>query len=141
MSDRPSADQYIGYYHPLIHLGFGLEFTQPVTVAEALSEMTFHPTYYDPFFNEADEKARKRGPQSEHMIDLICELGADETLKNSIKWDDPNKIRDGLLPRGKDRFADYASRWTVQADDLAERLAEVTNISGEQHFIAFVESV
>ena len=33
----------IGYLHPVIHLGFGIEFKQPAVIAEGLGQTAIHP--------------------------------------------------------------------------------------------------
>ena len=100
-------------------------------IAESLAETTFHPDYYDPFFNAADRNAKERTPKPEHMTDLIDEMHQDKQLVESAQWPDENKIRTGVLKRGLDRMTDYQSRWQVTPGDMDERLAEVTNAAGK----------
>ena len=36
---------WIGFLHPIIHLGFGVEFKQPAIIAEALAEAAVHDNW------------------------------------------------------------------------------------------------
>lgn len=36
---------YAGFLHPMIHLGFGIEFQQPAIIAEALAQAAVHDNW------------------------------------------------------------------------------------------------
>lgn len=74
-----------GFLHPLIHLGFGLEFKQPVIVAEALAETAVHDRWLAPFFIGA-EKSAKESKTSKTLSQLVEDVDSDEKLKASAKW-------------------------------------------------------
>lgn len=74
-----------GFLHPLIHLGFGLEFKQPVIIAEALAEAAVHDNWLKPFFIGA-EKSAKETQDSKSLSQLVEDVNADEKLKASAKW-------------------------------------------------------
>ena len=51
------------------------------------------------------------------MIEIVRDVKADMKLSNVARWDDENKIRDGLLVRAKDELAIHAAKWQANADD------------------------
>ncbi|KFY31431.1 hypothetical protein V493_01116 [Pseudogymnoascus sp. VKM F-4281 (FW-2241)] len=113
-----------GFLHPLIHLGFGLEFNQPVIVAEALAETAVHDIWLSPFFIGA-EKSAKESKTSKTISQLVEDVDADEKLKASAKWSDGNKIRDGILKRAPQEMIYHASKYHVPLDQLSQKTAEM----------------
>ncbi|KAL9118256.1 MAG: hypothetical protein Q9187_005201 [Circinaria calcarea] len=131
---------YSGFLHPLIHLGFGVEFKQPAIVAEALAQAAVHDNWLTPFFKGAEQVARAGGKTNDahSLVDLLDQVRADRKLSSAARWDDGNKIRDGILARASDEMINYASQWNVSIDELQPRTAEMTNAAayftgGAQH--------
>ena len=120
----------IGFLHPIIHLGFGVEFQQPAIVAEALAQAAAHDNWLTPFFIESEKTAKASGQQSKSLVELIDCIRADHKLSAAAHWDDDNKIRDGILARAKDEMVKYASQWTVNPEELEEKTAEMYNAAG-----------
>ncbi|OBT59343.1 hypothetical protein VE04_00264 [Pseudogymnoascus sp. 24MN13] len=118
------ARLYGGFLHPLIHLGFGLEFKQPLIVAEALAEAAVHDIWLKPFFIGA-EKLAKESKTSKTLSQLVVDVDSDEKLKASPKWADGNKIRDGILKRAPQEMINHASKYHVPLDQLAQKTAEM----------------
>jgi hypothetical protein len=123
----------VGLLHPLIHLGFGIEFNQPAIVAEALAQAAVHDDSLGrDFFLPAEKIASGIGnPGSKSLGQLLEEVCKDETLSRSAKTTDVNKIRDGVLHRAPQEMIKYAAQYTVSEDQLEERLAEMINNVGE----------
>ena len=118
----------LGFLHPIIHLGFGIEFGQPAIIAEALAQAALHNNYLFPFYTGAEKLASKsEGAKSETLASLLDQIRADKKLSTAAHWTDGNKIRDGILQRAPQEMIEYASRWTVSADDLEEKTAEMIN--------------
>ena len=65
------------------------------------------------------------------MVELLDDIRADEKLSNAAHWSDGNKIRDGVMARAKDEMVHYASQWTVKAEELKEKTAEMTNAASK----------
>ncbi|OJJ95464.1 hypothetical protein ASPACDRAFT_55148 [Aspergillus aculeatus ATCC 16872] len=118
-----------GLVHPFIHLGFGLEFEQPAIVAEALAQTAIHEDWTGPmFFWPAEEQAGGVGRRGEKGLLAILEaIRRDETLARSVQWEDGNKMRDGVLARAGEAMLTYAAQYTVSAEQLEERTAEMIN--------------
>lgn len=117
----------------MIHLGFGLEFNQPAIVAQALAQTAVHDEWMGrDFFLPAERTAGgigKAGTKS--LLQLLNEVRADDTLVRSVKWEDQNKIRDGVLTRGTQEMLKYAAQYTVSEEQVEERLADMINTVGE----------
>ena len=127
----------LGFLHPLIHLGFGIEFKQPAIIAEAFAQAATHNAGITPYLRraEAAAKANNHAP-SKSLVQLLDEIRADVKLSTAAHWDDNNKIQDGILVRAPEEMIKYASQWTVPVDLLKEKTAEMTNAAGtEKRFL------
>lgn len=118
-----------GLIHPLIHLGFGLEYNQPAIIAQALAQAAVHDDWIGPeYFVPAEKLAGgigKRGSKS--LLQILNEIRADKKLAQSTKFSDGNKIREGPLYRARDEMLNYASQYTVSEDQIDERIADMIN--------------
>ncbi|KAK3072515.1 hypothetical protein LTR53_006651 [Teratosphaeriaceae sp. CCFEE 6253] len=117
-----------GFLHPIIHLGFGLEFGQPAIVAEALAQAAVHTPYMSKFFLPTEKAAEaSSGEPSKSIVELLDEIHADREIREAPRWSDGNKIRDGIMARAGERMVSYASQFHVKTDELARKTAEMTN--------------
>jgi len=118
---------YAGFYHPLIHLGFGVEFEQPAIVAEALAQAASHDKWIVRLLLEAERAAAESADEGgEKTIgQLIEEITANEKLRSAARWSDGNKIRDGILARAPKEMIDIAKQFRVKEEDLERRTAEM----------------
>ncbi|KAI9880934.1 MAG: hypothetical protein M1830_010002 [Pleopsidium flavum] len=128
-ADDLLARMFAGFLHPLIHLGFGVEFKQPAIIAEALAQAAVHDVWIGPFLFEAEKAAHDKA-SSKSMVSILDEIRADNKLSTAAHWDDGNKIRDGILKRAPDEMIKYASQWTVVPDQLEEKTAEMIDAAG-----------
>lgn len=124
---------FMGFLHPLIHLGFGVEFNQPAIIAEALAQAAVHSDWMGPFFFESEKAAAKRkasGEKPKSLVGLLEDIRADEKLKNSPHWDDPNKIRDGIMARAPENMLEVTAKFFLEGSSEAElerKTAEMIN--------------
>lgn len=120
---------YAGLLHPIIHLGFGVEFEQPAIIAEALAEAACHQNWIGKFLLDAEKAASQRGDGEKDVpiAQLLQEIHADEHLSNATPWSVGNKIRDGVMKNAGDRMIHYASMVKVRPEDLERKCAEMTN--------------
>lgn len=138
-ADTPKAKDllvrmYAGFYHPIIQLGFGVEFEQPAIMTEALAQAATHDNWPTAFITTTAEKAEKRIQANESprpLVDLLHEAHSTEKIRQSPHWDDGNKLRDGVLKRAMPEITDLCSQWHVQSttDDLKLKTAEMINAS------------
>ncbi|KAF2841341.1 hypothetical protein M501DRAFT_544037 [Patellaria atrata CBS 101060] len=119
---------YAGFLHPLIHLGFGVEFQQPAIVAEALAQTAVHDSWIAPLFHDSERKAKEKTSGSKSLVELLADIQANEKIRSAPKWSDGNKIRDGILARAGDEMTDITSQYLVKPDDdLDEATAKLMN--------------
>lgn len=123
---------YAGFYHPIIHLGFGIEFSQPSIIVEALAQAAIHDNWPKEFLEKTFEKAKQRIASKEKPRNLLALLEAarkDSTVRGSAHEKDANKVRDGVLKRALPQAVDLCSQWTVAADaeDIKLKTAEMIN--------------
>jgi hypothetical protein len=120
-----------GLLHPIIHLGFGIEFNQPAIVAQGLAEAACHELWIEAFLLGAEKAAGGIGSSAgKPLAQLIDEARQDKTLAESAHWSDANKIKDGTFIRAFKEMCNHASQYTVSADHLEEQVAEMINANG-----------
>lgn len=122
---------FAGFLHPLIHLGFGVEFEQPALVAEGLAEACTSATFLDPFLVESDKIAKSGEVQRKSFVRILDEIKADKTLSTAAHWEDGNKIKDGLIVRAFEKTVRYPAQWQVDPDALEKATAEMISGCGE----------
>jgi len=137
---------FAGFLHPLIHLGFGIEFEQPAIIAEALAQTAIHSDWIAGFFALAEQAAKnKRSISSKSMAELIDEIHNDEEILDAPHWSDDNRIRDGIMARVGERMISYTSQYHVKSEELEEKTAEMINAAAyftggaqrERHAVRF----
>ena len=119
---------HAGFLHPMIHLGFGVEFKQPAIIAEALAQAAVHDSWIGPFMLDAEKAAASSGGKGEPMVELLDEVRANKKLSSAADWKDSNKIRDGILVRAPNEMIDIAAKWRVLPGAILKKTAEMTNV-------------
>lgn len=117
-----------GLLHPIIHLGFGIEFHQPAIIAEALAQAACHSNSIGKLFFAAEKVAKSGANQTKNIVQLLDEIHDDKAIRQAPRWSDTSKLFDGLLGRAGDRIIHYASQVTVHPDDLERKTAEMINV-------------
>lgn len=131
VADLILARMYEGAYHPIIHLGLGVEFQQPAIVAEALAQAAAHDdANISKLFLNAEAEAEISYPSivPESMISLIHQVRACDAIRTAPVWTDFGfKMRDGIVGRALEDMASLASRFRIKIDeeDLERRTAEM----------------
>ncbi|CAK3842346.1 Hypothetical predicted protein [Lecanosticta acicola] len=127
-SETMLVRMYAGFLHPLIHLGFGVEFQQPAIMAEALAQAACHSDWIGKLLIPAEKAAREQGSTgSKSIAQLLDEIHNDKELFDAVRWSDGNKIRDGILARAPEAMTKYVSQVRVRPSELEEKTAEMTN--------------
>ena len=122
---------FAGVLHPLIHLGYGIEFEQPAIVAEALGQTAIHSPWLDKYFPAVDEIAQRKQTAPKSLVAILDDIFADEKLSTAAHWDDEDLTRDGVFARAWDSMVEHASNWRVHPDEVEEASAELANAAGE----------
>ncbi|KAF5018715.1 hypothetical protein F66182_9299 [Fusarium sp. NRRL 66182] len=118
-----------GLLHPLIQLLYGMEWTQPMIIAAALAQTAIHEDKYDDFISSAAEMARSDDapPKMESILGLYEDGAQHEKLSKSARWQDSQRILDGVLTRARDEMAELAARVRIEESELEERTAEMVH--------------
>ena len=114
-----------GLLHPIIHLGFGIEFRQPAIIAEALAEASIHDNWIGSYLLKTE--AASTGPTSQTLPELMDEIRNNKKLVESPHWEDGNKIRDGVLKRAPEEMINIAKQWTIAPKELEKKTMEMAN--------------
>ncbi|PHH92982.1 hypothetical protein CDD83_2815 [Cordyceps sp. RAO-2017] len=131
LADFMLAQLFEGLYHPIIHLGFGIEFELPGIVAEGLAQAASHdPMYIDVFFQKAEELARQAGPPRRPLVELYREVRANDKIRTAARLPDgPWKVRDGVLGRAMEDIVRVAAQFQVEPTDRDVERATAEMIS------------
>jgi hypothetical protein len=126
-----SNNFYLGLIHPIIQLGFGIEFNQPAIIAQGLAEAAVHEGWVRPFLQGAEDAAGGIGSKPGKTItELLHEMSKDEEILSSVRYSDNSQIRDGIFKRAPEKMKYYAKQYTVSAETLNEQLIEMVNALG-----------
>ncbi len=120
----------LGFLHPIIHLGFGIEFHQPAIIAEALAQACCHDNWTGKFLLAAEADFKSRSCTSGKTLpSLLEEIRANKKLSTAAHWSDANKVRDGIIARASEEMLSYTSQWIVTPETLEQKTAEMINSS------------
>jgi hypothetical protein len=72
--------------HPIIHLGFGLEYNQPAIVCEALGEAAVHDSWIGDFLIPAEKAAEAYTGPPKTLPQLLKEIQDNKKLSTSAEW-------------------------------------------------------
>ncbi|KIW18045.1 hypothetical protein PV08_02332 [Exophiala spinifera] len=125
-SERMLVHMFAGLLHPLIHLGFGVEFKQPAIIVEALAQAAIQDGSLGKFLYAAEESARQN-QSSKSLVQLIRECRANKKLRDSPHAEDSDKLLHGVFARAPEEMIDIASQWTVKPEQLQQKTAEMIN--------------
>lgn len=121
------AQLYEGAYHPIIHVGFGIEFEQPSIVAEGLAHCATHDSAdIGTFFAKAERYARSGSVSSKPLVELYKQVRETEKIKSAAKMTQgPVRVRDGVMAEAQDEIAAVAAQFQVAPDDLERGIVEM----------------
>ena len=135
-----------GYVHGLIHMGLGMEFKQPLTLAEGLAQSAVHrDMWYTEYLQAAEQQAIKAEEPALPLSVLIDMMRLDYKIRNcssvhfhrqtrpySGRWAmDQEPARDGVLRNAKAELLRLAARYRVSPPSLKQAVAELQNAAGE----------
>ncbi|KEY72281.1 hypothetical protein S7711_00279 [Stachybotrys chartarum IBT 7711] len=135
VADRMLVQMVEGAYHPIIHLGFGIEFDQPAIVAEALAQAASHDRMnIEEVLFKAEKQAAAANDldgKTRPLIELIHDVHGNERIRAAPLWSDlGNKMKDGVVGRAGDEAALLASQFRIPHDEesLDRRTAEMVSV-------------
>ena len=142
-----------GYVHGLIHIGIGLEFKQPLVLAEGLAQSAVHhDMWYHEYLQAAEAKAIKAEEPALPLSALIdmerqnSKIRSSSTVQfhrqtraHSGRWAMDEEIaRDGFLKNAKAELVTLAARFRGSPPGLKEATAEVINTAGKSFIYPMV---
>jgi hypothetical protein len=129
LADFMLAQLFEGLYHPIIHMGFGIEFELSPLVAEGLAQAASHdPMYIDVFFQKAEQLAQSGTVAPVPLVALYREARISDAIRTAARLPDgPWKVRDGVLGRAMDHIVRLAAQFQVQPTehDIKRSTAEM----------------
>ena len=136
VAERMLVQMVEGAYHPIIHIGFGVEFDQPAIVAEALALAASHDRMdIEDVLFAAEKKAAATGASAgkpKPLITLIHDIRASERIRTAPLWSDlGHKMKAGVVGRAGDEMARVAAEFRIEVDDeedLSRRTAEMISV-------------
>ncbi|KAK9418019.1 putative HypA [Seiridium unicorne] len=131
VAEKMLARMYEGAYHPIIHLGLGIEFNEEHIIAEGLAQAASHDdSQISKLLLSAEAEAAIAYPPArpKPMIELIHEVRASEDVRSAPRWSDfGNKMRDGIVGRACEQMSTIAAQFFIRQDEeeLRRRTAEM----------------
>ena len=101
-----------------------MEFHQPAIIAEALAQTSVHEDWPADLLLGAEKAAKQ---SSKTIPEVLEDLRADSKLYDSVKFEQGNKLREGMLPNALNELIHHVSQWTVGEDELETKTAEMFN--------------
>lgn len=121
---------YAGVLHPLLQLMYGMEWTQPAIVAEALAQTCVHRDNLKKELFEAERRAnenygRNPGARMPSIASLLREVHDQPKLGKELKYEDGYSLRDTVFNRAGGEMLEIMSKVKVRPDEVEERTAEM----------------
>ncbi|KAI9681076.1 MAG: hypothetical protein M1822_007150 [Bathelium mastoideum] len=126
LADAMFSQLYEGLFHPIIHLGFGVEFKQSSIIAEALAQAATHQSGdIDAFFTRSEQLACSGSVQTKPLVDLYAEVRANDKIRSAGCFEDGPRRGQGVLRRAMDELATVAAQFQVSPKELERSTAEM----------------
>ncbi|PYH83795.1 hypothetical protein BO82DRAFT_410970 [Aspergillus uvarum CBS 121591] len=121
---------FASFLHPLIHLGYGIEFNQPAIFAEALGQTAVHKNEISIVMLGTESVASALTGPSPPLIELLNQVRSTESIRDASCWGDGSWIEDIPLTQAPEALWEIAGQWRVQPDELGVKTAEMINVNG-----------
>jgi hypothetical protein len=131
-SETIFANLLEGLYHPLIHLGLGIEFAQPSIIAEGLAQAASHDSMsIERYILDCEQEALKIAVSQRPLVALYQDLNSSESIRAASRGfgDGVSRVRDGILGCSSKELVEIAAQFRVRAPNLQRAFAETTNVS------------
>ncbi|KAK9764679.1 hypothetical protein K7432_007626 [Basidiobolus ranarum] len=112
-----------GALHPIIHLGFGLEFNQPLLVSEALAYASTIPSPFTSVYGLL-QGASAPNQKDVSLLELIQEVHEDTEFDVPILGNPVEGLGSLVEARGS-RLIEFANRWKLQDNNCSIKIAEL----------------
>ncbi|KAI9648487.1 hypothetical protein NHQ30_003121 [Ciborinia camelliae] len=126
LADTMLSQLYEGLYHPIIHLGLGVEFNQPSLIAEGLAHAASHDSsQIGPFFLETEKLASSSSVKPKPLVELYAEIRGNQKVREAAWLKDGPLRGKGVLKRANDELVKIAAQFQVKPEDLERGTAEM----------------
>ncbi|KAK8153908.1 hypothetical protein BKA80DRAFT_284375 [Phyllosticta citrichinensis] len=140
-ADTPQATDLLarlfsGLVHPLLHLGFGVEFALEGVVVEGLAQAAVHDGWTARVFRDCDAAAAAkkviqtgRTGRRKGFLELVRAVSADETIREAARSVGQYSVGREMCDSVSERLADVAGEFVVwdTDEDVERRAKEVVN--------------
>ncbi|KAL3470512.1 hypothetical protein BJX99DRAFT_267419 [Aspergillus californicus] len=118
---------FASFLHPIIHLGFGVEFQQPAIIAEALAQAAIHVNDVAAILYAMESASAHQTARP--MLELIDAARRNEKIRDAPCWGNGFGINDDAFLDAPEELVQIAAQWRVlpEEHDLAEKTAEMIN--------------
>ncbi|KAJ5278584.1 hypothetical protein N7478_003956 [Penicillium angulare] len=118
---------FSGFLHSPIHLGYAIEFDQPLVAAEALALTAVHDASFGSIL-ALIESSTDESSTGESLISIQEKLHGSDCLNRAMDFTHGvSQIRDGFLENSKEEFLRLIGSWKVNQNEMDERTAETLN--------------
>ncbi|PLN81049.1 hypothetical protein BDW42DRAFT_201013 [Aspergillus taichungensis] len=117
-----------GYLHSPIHLGYAIEFDQPLIAAEAFALTSVHSSSYGETLHMIEKAVQSAPPApGRSLIDIQQDIYSNRNIRNAMDYDDVDKLHQSVVPNAEDDVVKLVGQWRVHPDELDIRVAELLN--------------
>jgi hypothetical protein len=109
-----------GAFHPLIQLGFGIEFDDPMIVAEGLAGAACHENRFKDII---DQDFWELNQNNDSILDIAQQIKNDNRFDGILSYEDENKLTK-ILSNKTQLIKEYALKFGVTYNNLYDRLKE-----------------
>lgn len=131
-ANRMMVRWFASIFHPVIHLGYAVEYNQPALVAEALAMAAIHEVDTADLTNFliGAEKAAGGGikPGKKTLRKILDEARADDDVRNSWRQGLQVELIKNTAHNALDGLTRYSSQYSVGADQVEDRFIEMVDL-------------
>lgn len=109
---------------------YGIEWRQPAIIAQGLAQAAVHENRVGGFLTKVEQAAAvdAAAAAAASLPELLESVGQySEKLATSARFDDKNKIYDGVFVRAPDEALEFLKQVSVKEDELDDKLAEMVH--------------
>lgn len=101
-------------------------------MAQSLAETAVHKVTVGHYLTSAEKAAGGPAqPGNKTLVQIQNDMRGDTKLRESVHWEDENKILGGVMKRAPEEMIRYASQFSVGRDQIDEKVAELINSVGK----------
>ncbi|KAG2413445.1 hypothetical protein HFD88_002634 [Aspergillus terreus] len=116
------------YLHSPIHIGYAIEFDQPLIAVDALALTAIHESRHGDILDMVEKYAQASASQpGRALVDILGDISSNKAIRKALNYEHIDKIAQGILPHAKEDFVRLVSQYRVHPDELEIKTAELLN--------------